>query len=135
MSFGIYCQGEKTGQVRWQQTSVVLSFMKMGRSRGGGGRSQGCARSRSRSLRLAHGPTDLSKCMGSGGWIFTRGSPTCFFGERSFVVLSPSDPGDAAPRPLAPPAPHPRSFIPLCFHFPVSPISPDWTKKPVRKIA
>ena len=27
------------------------------------------------------------------------------------------------------PPPHPRSFFPWCFHFPVSPMPPDWTKK------
>ncbi len=99
-------------------TWVTLLFMKMGRIRGEG---------MTRSLRLAHGKIYLSRCMGSGGWDLAGGSPTCFFAERSIMVLFPSDPGDAARAPWPRPPPYPRSFMPLCFHFPVSPMSPDWT--------
>ncbi len=80
-------------------------FYENGKESRGSGRSQGCTGSMSRSLLLAHGQIDLSRCMGPGNWIFAGHSPTCFFTERSFEVLFPSAPGDAAPRPLAPPAP------------------------------
>ena len=90
-------------------TWVTLLFMKMGRIRGEG---------MTRSLRLAHGKIYLSRCMGSGGWIFAGGSPTCFFTERSFGVLFLSDPGDAAPRPLAPPAPPSKILYAPVFPFP-----------------
>ena len=56
---------------------------------GGGGQSQGCAGSMSRWLLLAHGKFYLSRCIGSGGWIFAGRSPICFLAERSFGILFP----------------------------------------------
>jgi hypothetical protein len=47
---------------------------------------------------------------------------------RREARLSFSDPNPAmlrrAPWPRLPP--RPRSFFPLCCHFPASPVSPDW---------
>ena len=71
----------------------------------------------SRSLLLAHGKFYLSRCMGSGGWIFAGRSPTCFLAEKSFGILFPSDPGDAAVRLLAPPASPSKILFPLVLPF------------------
>jgi hypothetical protein len=71
---------------------------------GGAGRSQGCAGRLSSPLLLAQSRNYLSGCMGSGHWLSAGRSPTCFFGERGSVVPCRADPGDAAARPLAPPA-------------------------------
>jgi len=81
------------------------------------GEARDAHRSMSRSLLLARGNNYLSRYIKSGGWIFTGRSPNCFFAERSFAVLFPSDPGDAAARPLAPPAPPSKILYPPVFPF------------------
>ena len=71
----------------------------------------------SRGLLLAHDKFYLSRCIGSGGWIFAGRSSTCFLAERSFGILFPSDPGDAAARALAPPASPSKILFPLVLAF------------------
>jgi hypothetical protein len=101
----------------WERDALATNigdtfFYEKGKESQGGGQSQGCAGSMSRSLLLAHGKFYLSRCIGSGGWIFGGPSPTCSLAERSFGILFPSDPGDAAARPLASPAPPSKIFSP-----------------------
>jgi hypothetical protein len=98
------CQESIKTPLRWQQTWVTPSFVKMGKIRGGDRRSQGCTGRMRRPLLLARGKFHLAMGIGSGHGIFAGRSPTCLFAERSAMVLFRSAPGDAAARPLAPPA-------------------------------
>jgi len=100
-------------------TNIGDTFLYENGKESGGetGEARDARRSMSRSLLLARGKNYLSRCIESGGWIFTGRSPNCFFAERSFAVLFPSDPGDAAARPLAPPAPPFKILYPSVFPF------------------
>jgi hypothetical protein len=71
----------------------------------------------SRPLLLAQAKFYLSMGIGAGNGIFAGGSPTCLFAERSAIVLSRSEPGDAAARPLAPPASPSKILFPPVLPF------------------